>query len=147
MRISDGSSDVCSSDLDGGDRRYHPPARARALSRHLWRCIRTFDGPRSLDRRLFCRASELALDLLHQTAARSGSVGRHRHRLHIAGRAAAAAIDVSGAALMAIELTGVVLFTRDRQSVVSGKSVSGRVDVGGSSSIKTKKKQDKTRKK
>src|SRR3546814_7434406 len=31
---------------DGGDRRYHPPARARALSRHLWRCIRPFDGPR-----------------------------------------------------------------------------------------------------
>src|SRR3546814_669441 len=67
-----------------------PPGRARGLCSLLCRCILTFEGPRALVRRFFCRAYELALDLLHHPAPRAGSVGRHRHRRHIAGRAAAA---------------------------------------------------------
>src|ERR1700726_4188536 len=63
----------------GGRGRHHLAARARPVPGDLRRCLWTFDRARSANRRLFRRASELAVDLLHQPAARHS--GRRNHRL------------------------------------------------------------------
>src|SRR3546814_11916506 len=104
MRISDWSSDVCSSDLklQGG----RSPACGRLLPR------------RRLGQR---RAWQLWL-----CGTRAGAAGfRHRHPRLPAGAEGALA-RLSGG---------------DRKSVVEGKSVSVRVDLGGRRTIKKKKRQ------
>src|SRR3546814_20893625 len=92
MRISDWSSDVCSSDLRGNENaRALPPSGHGSLSQHAQ-----------------------LLDLAQIDTFAAGSSGR------------ASSMDRQPHLL-------------DRKSVVSGKSVSVRVDLGGSSIIKKKK--------
>src|SRR3546814_5253331 len=105
MRISDWSSDVCSSDLFGAE------VADQALDRPGGRVAQ--------------RADRVALDLLGDLEqridlARLGVAGTQpfHHAPHPAG-----AFATRG----------------DRKSVVQGKSVSVRVDLGGSRFIKTKK--------
>src|SRR3546814_17982843 len=98
MRISDWSSDVCSSDLD----------RRRLPGRGAYRGVRA-EG--------------------HRQGARGGSVSRRRRLGRVRGRGSARKEARGG--------------STDRKSVVSGKSVSVRVDLGGRRSI-TKKKQSIT---
>src|SRR3546814_18583355 len=89
MRISDWSSDVCSSDLArrhvGAPDRAGPDNRRRA---RLWRIQRPAHAPEAADRKQWRRSGRRAI--------------------------------------------------RDRKSVVSGKSVSVRVDLGGRRIIKKK---------
>src|SRR3546814_20034820 len=101
MRISDWSSDVCSSDLDfrEGRRRGAAGLRLRDRLRRLPRCQPPGDSRRQAE------------DL------------RARLSLRLAGRAVG---DAAG----------------DRKSVVSGKSGSVRVDLGGRRIIKKKKKEN-----
>src|ERR1700726_1088789 len=65
----------------GGRGRHHLAARARPVPGDLRRCLWPFNRARSANRRLFRRASELAVDLLHQPAARHS--GRRNHRLEL----------------------------------------------------------------
>src|SRR3546814_11608389 len=104
MRISDWSSDVCSSDL------FRAPRRLCRLSRNS--CFAN-SSPKSIPMDRGDRRSTLG-------ARRRPSGGREQNR---------------GKASCSIE--------RDRKSVVQGKSVSVRVDLGGRRIIKKKKKQSK----
>src|SRR3546814_14205066 len=115
MRISDWSSDVCSSDLSAAstDR----PAPKKGAGGWLPRPLS--ESPSGLVGRFFRRGR---FDL-------GGRMGRRR-------RIARHLADGGG------ELLGRIARrqARDRKSVVEGKSVSVRVDLGGSRIIKKKKK-------
>src|SRR3546814_11833107 len=118
MRISDWSSDVCSSDLD------HPDAFDAAL------------GRRGLEPRA---ADLIALDERHRaviTEVQAGQARRNEASKAI-GAAKAQKDEATAQALMA---------EVDRKSVVEGKSVSVRVDLGGRRIIKKKTHHNKNRK-
>src|SRR3546814_13757599 len=107
MRISDWSSDVCSSDLQGG--------RRGAFA------ILDLETGRALQ--------------LAEPAFLAGDAPAHRHDRDIdVGRVGRGKLDLDD---------GVGALQRhdeaDRKSVVSGKSVSVRVDLGGRRIIKNKK--------
>ena len=74
---------------DGGhhrrDRRRHPAARARALPGILRRGVRLRDHRRPAARRLLRRSPELAIDLLHQPAARGAGDDRDRRGSAVRG--------------------------------------------------------------
>src|SRR3546814_18955551 len=101
MRISDWSSDVCSSDLHGGDRRGSRPRLE-------------FQG-RSEDRRVRRKATP-------QAAIREAGDRDDADRCEDRGRQACYAARLRCAAARE---------PGDRKSVVSGKGVSVRVDLGG----------------
>src|SRR3546814_19544035 len=101
MRISDWSSDVCSSDL---------PARAGRPSTRD-------DAP--------ARPDAIA-DRAENRRSRSPAAARPLHHRHAARATAIAAQATNSPAV-------------ERKGVWSGKSVSGRVDIGGSRIIKKKK--------
>src|SRR3546814_18506535 len=106
MRISDWSSDVCSSDL-------HQVYGGNVQNGHAYGF-----------------GLHLARELRQQSFHPLRQPGRHRHnRLHRRTRSAQVGM------MVAID-HGLVV---DRKSVVSGKSVSVRVDLGGRRSIKKKK--------
>src|SRR3546814_20081744 len=121
MRISDWSSDVCSSDLLPRLRRDlgHPAAAGGAVAHH--------HGPRpgvAVDPHRRQPADQLpdaALRLLAVLPARRRPEGGHHRTDLCRGRALHRAADL------------------DRQSVVEGKSVSVRLDIGGSRILKKKK--------
>src|SRR3546814_20357016 len=113
MRISDWSSDVCSSDLD----RLLVSARIGAAG----------DGA-------------LALFIVDPQAA---GVGIERYRT-LDGRGAAD-ISLSGVLVAAGALLGAGGDAGDRKSVVSGKSVSVRVGLGGHRIIKKKNREPNTK--
>src|SRR3546814_12179065 len=105
MRISDWSSDVCSSDLDAEDRAERLPLL----------CFR--------------RAPEPGGDQGDEEREEAEREGGERGEAGRGGHADRGASTV---------MPG--LFRQDRKSVVSGKSVSVRVDLGGRRIIKKKKK-------
>src|SRR3546814_15292889 len=130
MRISDWSSDVCSSDL---------------LAAVWWHCTAGVHRPAS---RLFrtytvCRDVEAAAAVIlflssGERAANYRTLPR-RTRFTMASRTTAPRND----AIKAERLKSPRLIVpplKDRKSVVEGKSVSVRVDLGGCRSIKKKKK-------
>src|SRR3546814_14687834 len=102
MRISDWSSDVCSSDLNR--RRAARGESSRAPAR----------------------------------AARPGSIRWEQTRVGREDRPSSHCLEKR---LVEAEVGGVGSDVRDRKSVVSGKRVSVRVDLGGSRIIKNKKKE------
>src|SRR3546814_15571265 len=122
MRISDWSSDVCSSDLLYGVRPQRPPARARSpfavddlRRRQRCRLLRHARGQRRRRDRGLSRAhrqgdadAQMGLRLLAEPPAvrDAGAVARRDARIQEAPNP-------------------------DRKSGVSGKSVSVRVDLGG----------------
>src|SRR3546814_15927670 len=104
MRISDWSSDVCSSDLPEQIERYINP---------IWR------GERHAAYAITDEGAGSNVDDIQATATRSGNgYVLNGEKWHV----------TSG--------------NKDRQSVVEGKSVSVRVDLGGRSIIKTKHKEN-----
>src|SRR3546814_17417783 len=104
MRISDWSSDVCSSDLNGrANRSIYMPDIVRVLLLALFPAAGNFAG------------GMLAEAI--RTSRRSLSIALH---------------------LAAGIVFGVIAVELDRKSVVSGKSVSVRVDLGGLLIIKKK---------
>src|SRR3546814_19871141 len=113
MRISDWSSDVCSSDLFVA----HDPQRAIVPAQR-----RAVGG----------RGDDANLKLARQIAEFGVKAGRLTQQL---GPGARVADFVGGGARILVG--GNV----DRRSVVSGKSVSGRVDLGGRRNIKKKTKE------
>src|SRR3546814_19698257 len=111
MRISDWSSDVCSSDLRVRSAQHFDPVDV--AGEQMAEIISVADAARVVD-----------LDPVdqHQSLRRFGAAQRYaRHRSHAARPA-----------------------EPDRKSVVSGKSVSVRVDLGGRRIIKNKNKKKKT---
>src|SRR3546814_20857882 len=102
MRISDWSSDVCSSDLDQAPFRTVGPARHNIVARVV---VRLFDGIAAETRLIFQHRSD-------------------RRHVDLDGEIVAAAVSFAAG---------------DRKSVVSGKSVSVRVDLGGRRIINKKK--------
>src|SRR3546814_11059769 len=118
MRISDWSSDVCSSDL--------PPGRPQR-----------FDQPAQPDpdRRRGARAD--AVHLLHGTgpAPHPDPISQARHPARDAGRTQPSAAQAQHRQRDPADLSVVAA---DRKSVVTGKSVSVRVDPGGRRIIKKK---------
>src|SRR3546814_15801357 len=114
MRISDWSSDVCSSDLD----------RSIVAGTRMRRTGSCADGGcgKSLGYRGHCDGDD-------------GDQDRHPHPAHSAGHRGRVVRGYTG--------PGRAEYSRDRKSVVEGKSGSVRVDLGGSRSIK-KKKQKKS---
>src|SRR3546814_13097029 len=115
MRISDWSSDVCSSDLAG----------VRGLLRGLHGNPRNLFRPRDRPG----RGSDAARD----TDGACANYHQHRFGAVDARRTTGADAVEPGRCDRA-----------DRKSVVSGKSVSVRVDLGGRRIIKKKKKLDNT---
>src|SRR3546814_19698674 len=107
MRISDWSSDVCSSDLTGG--------RAAPAPRPLW----------PMDYHLLPHVSFGFVD------DRAVALDLRTDRYFMIAAAETSVLRSAG-----IEGTGL-----ERKSVVSGKSVSVRVDTGGRPIINKKKKQ------
>ena len=86
----------------GDHRRPRPAARARPLPGLLRRRVRRRQRRRAAARRLLHRPPELALDLLHQPAARRRRAGRgHRARCSSRSARRGARIDYLGAALLA----------------------------------------------
>src|SRR3546814_12792512 len=118
MRISDWSSDVCSSDLSALSRKGRPGKAGQGRA---------------------CGLDDLAhaLRSRHDGGDGAGNLPRkERHRLQVAGggpqrRVGAEAIERP--AVFAGDLLA------DRQSVAAGKRVSVRVDLGGRRIIKKKK--------
>src|SRR3546814_19789397 len=108
MRISDWSSDVCSSDLSP-------------------RGVRARGG--------LTPSSTLTPVLRHR--GRRFATARWRRSRHPEAAMPAARLDTPPRYLRTPEAAR---FLGDRKSVVKGKSGSGRVDLGGSRKIKTKKK-------
>src|SRR3546814_20584639 len=106
MRISDWSSDVCSSDLLLGHLGYQRTKAGRTGSRYLARIVSR--AARLIVVAIGCRGDSVPAD----------SAGDGGRRLSARG--------------------GAFRVARDRKSVVSGKSVSVRVDLGGRRIIKTK---------
>src|SRR3546814_16012645 len=109
MRISDWSSDVCSSDLDQGRGRQPRPPR------HIVRIPARIEGP-GVDR--------------------SATI----QNISPSGMALEAGLPVNPGKMLTIHLEGLPPKEgRARKSVVEGKSVSVRVDLGGGRIIKKKK--------
>src|SRR3546814_16637415 len=122
MRISDWSSDVCSSDLQASAA---APETAQAFGRRGSR--RGAGGGARAAPRSWARGGD---------ARQCGAGDRHvacecAAPFRIGGRAAIGADGIDGA-------------RSDRKSVVSGKRVSGRVDRGGRRLLKKQKKHKKT---
>src|SRR3546814_16273209 len=111
MRISDWSSDVCSSDL------------LHALAVCAWSGSHHFHPAPHLDR----RAGSVSAAALFLAAASVDDAGARRGRGPLSGA----------------QCADPATFPVDRKSVVSGKSVSGRVDLGWRGIIKKKKERDK----
>src|SRR3546814_18566696 len=110
MRISDWSSDVCSSDLRQHDAKHRLQLR------------------RAADR---CSLFKLGIEPVHGMAQQGISVGNKEQRHD--GNRAPVADDV--------QLRQPGTAQQDRKSVVEGKGVSVRVDLGGRRIIKKKKKK------
>src|SRR3546814_17671050 len=104
MRISDWSSDVCSSDLD----------QAVMRARHQRR-----DTPLAEKAQQLVQLNDEELLAGHRIEITIEAVNHHDRHMFLVDR----------------------LAYEDRKSVVSGKSVSVRVDLGGRRIIKNKKKQ------
>src|SRR3546814_20353779 len=110
MRISDWSSDVCSSDLHR--------ARVPKLRLHI-------------------AASPVRMERQPRRPFRKAAVQRGVPRHWRAGRVAPKAEARLAQLPRVLQLIG--RYRKDRQSAVSGKSVSFRVDIGGGLSLKNKK--------
>src|SRR3546814_17234318 len=108
MRISDWSSDVCSSDL---------AAMGRAV------------------------AESKRADELRRKAASVGTAGISSEDPEAGEKIADTVVRLE--AKQARMKAANAAIRKDRKSVVEGKSVSVRVDLGGSRSIKTKKKENR----
>src|SRR3546814_15348208 len=122
MRISDWSSDVFSSDLGAG------AARARSPRRDPLRRL-----PERIDR--FLQRRDCA------RAARSGARAAGRRRQRPGGaRLTGRALRRLRAAAYAEDAPHLPAVVRDRKTVVTGKSVSVRVGLGGRRNIKKKNK-------
>src|SRR3546814_15292765 len=113
MRISDWSSDVCSSDLD-----------CQEPHRDIGRLEKPFDVDH---RREPDAVLPQRMELEHQSLIEKAGVGGE-------SEVGAAGNGINGFAEGA----------QDRKSVVQGKSVSVRVDIGGRRIIKKKKKKNRT---
>src|SRR3546814_15822820 len=113
MRISDWSSDVCSSDL----------------------MIRLLD-------RLLLFLSLMCAGLSPAMATERAPLVLAAASLQESLTAAADAWAAKGHARPVLSFAGSSALARDRKSVVSGKSVSVRVDLGGRRSLKKKNKTD-----
>src|SRR3546814_13451729 len=112
MRISDWSSDVCSSDLDQGREQHQAVDEGRS-------------GP-------YPEAGGRRFVIFHQ---RTSTTTANASTRQVRGQLALAPV---------LQDHPVTDLLGDRQSVVEGKRVSVRVDLGGHS-INTKKKQTKTK--
>src|SRR3546814_16650604 len=120
MRISDWSSDVCSSDLD----RHRHPRRRRSAARSAG--VASPRGCRRDRRRRYRAAAQ------H----RGGGIVIADTATRPAGDPSLARRLTAGALLAPVALVGGV---QDRKSVVEGKSVSVSVDLGGRRIIKKQK--------
>src|SRR3546814_12070294 len=125
MRISDWSSDVCSSDLGGPGASVYATAKGalmtytRAMAKEL--------GPQGIRVNAVC----------------PGLIGTSFHDIFSKpeGRAATAGNTPLRREGHPDEVADTIVYLASaRKSVVSGKSVSGRVDLGGRRTIKKKKK-------
>src|SRR3546814_11453338 len=140
MRISDWSSDVCSSDLSGRVDQCLAPGCIGKPAGECGELIKTFLHQPSIgefrSRRqaaaLRTEEDEALRSMIQVGTGRFSSAGamvpRNRRRCVCGWR-----LRIRGGGCR-------VSGTRDRKSVVSGKSVSGRVDLGVGRSIKKKKK-------
>src|SRR3546814_16934781 len=117
MRISDWSSDVCSSDLE-------LPALGIALENGNVRLDALADGTARISGSVRSASPDSAPEAGILRV--DGSLGWRGDQTPLVLRVHGDEVLVSN--------------TRDRKSVVEGKSVSVRVDLGGRSSIKKKKK-------
>src|SRR3546814_18042613 len=141
MRISDWSSDVCSSDLPdltlgAGARRFEQTNDTAAIF-SLSIPIPLFNNGRAALSQ--ATAERQRADAQRRVAALDVDQAIARAQAD-AANAATSAVAASGPALAAAEEAARIARI-DRKSVVSGKSVSVRVDVGGRSSMKQKKKK------
>src|SRR3546814_11741977 len=128
MRISDWSSDVCSSDLLGErivtQIQYAPPDFEQDLAAHLG------------------SAFSLTPTLLQSTYFRGHNRDARIENLYFTGAGTHPGAGIPGVVASAKATSSLIL--GDRTSVVSGKRVSVRVDRGGGLIIK-KKKEKKNR--
>src|SRR3546814_14724965 len=133
MRISDWSSDVCSSDLDREVLRVLAAIHAVDVNAVG---LSDFGKPGNYFARKIARWSE------QYRAAQTADVDAMETL--IAQLPKAELPDDGSAALVHgdFRLDNLIWHPRDRKSVVVGKSVSVRVDLGGSRTIKKKKKKD-----
>src|SRR3546814_19084230 len=113
MRISDWSSDVCSSDLFRLD--------ARQRTRRI-----AAGGADQVRRQALLVVEQNLEKVLRRQALVVGAQGKRLRRLNEAARTVGVFLEIHS----------------DRKSVVEGKSVSVRVDLGGRRSIKKKKRTD-----
>src|SRR3546814_12139968 len=126
MRISDWSSDVCSSDLRGHAVGDPFDAAAGRL------------GGRG-------EAGGGGADVGELDGIQRAGRG-HRHALAVAHAVEAGLVDAQAGGVAAVVPIGQFDLPRDRKSVVQGKSVSVRVDLGGRRIIKKKTKDRKNTK-
>src|SRR3546814_13277367 len=134
MRISDWSSDVCSSDLPSDAQRKCDPIRPSLLANLFWRANQSAPSPGPS---MFTRP--LSIAALSQTAPYDTFLFRSAARpvlmadtAFVRARIDETLKDEAAAVLDELGLTG-----SDRKSVVKGKGVSVRVDLGGRRNIKT----------
>src|SRR3546814_14972937 len=125
MRISDWSSDVCSSDLRGTPGFEIRKGYNSVSHRGYHNCILSFDNCRLPASQILGephRGFELANDWLYATrlTVAAMAVGRARRALDYAVSYAAERKQV-----------GQQIGSLDRKDVVEGKSVAGRVGIGG----------------
>src|SRR3546814_18043909 len=154
MRISDWSSDVCSSDLtltkvlavagktvadlylaDAGIQPalVNPPFNPHDLPRDVPIHGTAMGG--SLEVR-----SNGELSQIEETLVEDGVVGYARRPPSIDSNRKSYALYITGESMEPRYRAGDLVYVEDRKSVVSGKSVSIRVDHGGGGRIKKKKK-------
>src|SRR3546814_17426032 len=121
MRISDWSSDVCSSDL---------PARQSPVSEGL---------PQQRARVAPLSAATLRHSLVNLRLRGGRRQGGRQGRIASGLRLGCECVGVPPTAQRLVEIDQSERGAGDRKSVVSGKSVSVRVDLGGRRSIKKQK--------
>src|SRR3546814_8320159 len=151
MRISDWSSDVCSSDLEYLEERYPEPsllgsdpvdrAEVRRLTSWFGEKFHREVTANLVDEKIMKRF--LKLGTPNSGAIRAGLANIHYHleyiawlsdrRRWLAGDAFSRADIVAAAELSAVDYSGGVPWAEHggRKSVVPGQSVSVRVDIGG----------------
>src|SRR3546814_21097571 len=137
MRMSDWSSDVCSSDLT------HRARQVRRADHHQGddRAKQQFGGSEIEHDLGQCQQrSGSGTVVLHFLKLGFGIGGLHRRLRLKALRLLRLPLVFSHALLEAFDALGDIAQHVDRKSVVEGKSVSVRLDLGGRSNIKKKKK-------
>src|SRR3546814_13795235 len=119
MRISDWSSDVCSSDL----------------STREWRAVASAAAPSPFARAIRTRIPHAAENVMSIAAINS----RNQFKGNIVAIHRAPVVSEIEVETPSGILSAIVTTSSDRKSVVSGKSVSVRVDLGGRRIYKKKK--------